>query len=61
MATITTEVVALRDDDARECFRVFVTVDGVRAITTPQFRDRGAALAYARLLESGYRRPEIAR
>ena len=50
-----TEVVALRDDDGDECFRVFV--DG--KITTPQFASRGAAQAYAAGIESGYRKPEF--
>lgn len=55
MTDMETKVVALRDDDGCECFRVFV--DG--KITTPQFQSAGAAKAYANLIESGYRKPEF--
>lgn len=59
MTIIFTEV-ALRDDDSRECFRVFVTMlESGRQLTTPQFQSIGAARAYAKLIESGYRKPEF--
>lgn len=54
------EVFCLRDDDAQPYYAVAVKEDGWLRICTPTWRQRGPADIYARAVNAGTRKPELA-